>query len=217
MPQKPQRILIVDDHDIVRFGLRRFLERRSDWLVVGEANNGRKAVELARECTPDIVIMDISMPEMNGLEATRRILSERPQTKVLILTMHDSDEVVGEILASGARGFLAKSTVSADLGQALDTLVAGKPYLSSALSEAVLRIYTQRPTAAPAPGASRVTGREREVLQALAEGKTNKEIAAALHVSVRTVETHRANLMEKLELHSLGELIRYAIRNHVVS
>lgn len=217
MGLKRLRMVIADDHDVVRQGIRSFLERRTDWEIVGEASTGREAIELVRTHAPDLVIMDVTMPDLNGLEATRRILGEMPKTRVLILSMHDSESIVRDVLASGARGYVLKSAVTRDLIPAIEALAVGKPYLAPEVSEVVLRGYLQTSESANEPLAERVTDREREVLQFLAQGRTNKEIASILHLSVRTVETHRSNLMEKLQMHSLADLIRYAIQNNLIS
>jgi DNA-binding NarL/FixJ family response regulator len=215
----PLRILVADDHEVVRRGLRALLQARPGWEVCGEAASGREAVERARELRPDIAILDITMPELNGLEAARRILRVAPRTQVLILTMHDSDELVQEVLATGARGYVLKSDAGRDLVAAVEALAEGRPFFTARVADLVLSGYL-RGSAAPArrePPARRLTGREREVLQLLAEGRTNKEVAALLAISVKTVETHRANIMRKLNLHSISELVHYAIRNRMIN
>jgi DNA-binding NarL/FixJ family response regulator len=187
--------------------------------VCGEAANGREAVDRARELKPDIAILDITMPELNGLEAARRVLRVAPRTQVLILTMHDSDELVQEVLATGARGYVLKSDAGRDLVAAVEALAEGRPFFTPRVADLVLSGYLRGSTSTPRrelPG-RRLTGREREVLQLLAEGRTNKEVAALLAISVKTVETHRANIMRKLNLHSISELVHYAIRNRLIS
>ena len=215
---KPVRILIADDHDLVRQGLRTLVESQSNWEVVGEAITGRQAVEMAKKLRPDVVVLDIAMPELNGLEATRRILEEAPRTEVLILTMHESEQLVREVLSAGARGYVLKSDASRDLVAALESVSEHKPFFTSKVARIVLEGFLKggaRPEeAATAPGA--LTTREREIVQLLAEGKSSKEVAAALAISVKTVETHRANIMRKLELHSISDLVRYAIRNKII-
>ncbi len=212
------RILIADDHEIVRRGLRALIESQANWEVVGEAVTGREAVELAKQFSPQVAVLDVSMPEMNGLEATRQILKALPQTEVLILTMHESEQVVREVLDSGARGYVLKSDAGRDLISAVDALRQRRPFFSSRVSEMLLQNYRGRQDR-PAPGdapRSRLTAREREIVQLLAEGKTNKEVAASLNISIKTAETHRTNIMNKLDLHSVTELVRYAVRNNMV-
>ena len=212
------RILLADDHEVVRRGLHAILKAQTGWSVVAEAANGREAVDLARQLKPAVVILDISMPEMNGLEATRQILKDVPQTEVLILTMHESEQVVREVLDAGARGYVLKSDAGQDLVAAVESLSRHKPFFTSKVAEMVLEGY--RKTGAtgsklPVPR-SRLTPREREIVQLLAEGKSNKEVAATLGISVKTAETHRANIMHKLNLQSLSDLVRYAIRNKII-
>ena len=214
---KRLRILIADDHEMVRQGLRRVIEEgRKEWTVCGEAASGREAVEKAKQLHPEIVVMDFSMPQLNGLEATRQICAALPRVEVLILTMHDSEQLVREVLAAGARGYILKTDAGHALVSALDALSEHKPYFTSRVSALVLEGYLnpQRPLAGE--GASRVTPRERQILQLLAEGRSNKEVAAALDISVKTAETHRTNLMRKLGLRSMSELVRYAIREKII-
>jgi DNA-binding NarL/FixJ family response regulator len=210
------RILVADDHEVVRQGLRALLESQPGWQVVAEAANGRQAVELARRHKPDIVILDISMPELNGLEATSLILQEAPRSQVLILTVHESERVVREVLAAGARGYLMKSDAGRELVLAVEALGQRRPYFTSQVAEMMLEGYLQPGAPAPDDDGLRLTSREREIVQLLAEGKTNKEVASILNISVKTAETHRTNIMNKLRLHSLSELVRYAIRNHII-
>ena len=219
MTEQPRtKILIADDHEIVRHGLRSILESHSEWEVVGEAVTGREAVELAKQTTPNIAVIDVSMPELNGLEATRQILKLLPQTEVLILTMHESEQVVREVLDAGARGYVLKSDAGRDLIAAIEALCQRRTFFSSRVSEMLLQSYLTHPERAPAPEAprNRLTAREREIVQLLAEGKTNKEVASALNISIKTAETHRTNIMNKLDLHSISELVRYAVRNNMV-
>lgn len=212
------RILIADDHEIVRRGLRALIESQANWEVVAEAVTGREAVELAKQFNPQVAVLDVSMPEMNGLEAARQILKALPQTEVLILTMHDSEQVVREVLDSGARGYVLKSDAGRDLISAVEALRQRRPFFSSRVSEMLLQNYRgrqERPVAG-GPPRSRLTAREREIVQLLAEGKTNKEVASSLNISIKTAETHRTNIMNKLDLHSVTELVRYAVRNNMV-
>jgi DNA-binding NarL/FixJ family response regulator len=211
------RILVADDHEIVRAGLRSLLEQQG-WSVSAEASNGREAVERAAELHPDIVIMDLAMPELNGLEATRRILQDAPRTAILILSARESEDLVREVLAAGARGFILKSDAAKDLVVAVEGLQQGRPFFSARVAELVLRGYLHgapQPEAAPL-AAPVLTGREREVLQLLAEGHSTKEVAASLGISSKTAESHRSNLMRKLAVRSIPDLVRYAIRNHLV-
>jgi DNA-binding NarL/FixJ family response regulator len=213
------KILVADDHEIVRRGLRSLLEAHPDWEVVAEAVTGRQAVDLAKEHSPHVAVIDVSMPELNGLEATRQILKALPQTEILILTMHDSEQVVREVLDSGARGYVLKSDAGRDLIAAVDALSNRRPFFSSRVSEMLLQNYLgkhDRVLATPESPRSRLTAREREIIQLLAEGKTNKEVATALHISIKTAETHRTNIMNKLDLHSVTDLVRYAVRNNIV-
>jgi DNA-binding NarL/FixJ family response regulator len=187
--------------------------------VCGEAATGREAVDKVRSLKPDVVVLDVTMPEMNGLEATRRVLKAAPQTQVLILTMHDSDEVVQEVLDAGARGYVLKSDAGRDLVAAVEALEEGRPFFTTKVADLVLSGFLRnaKEPAGQEAARKRLTSRERELLQLLAEGKSNKEAATALGISVKTVETHRANIMRKLNLHSISELVHYAIRNRIVS
>ncbi len=212
------RIFIADDHEVVRKGLMSLLEAQPDWEVCGEAADGREAVEKASESKPDVVILDIGMPSLNGLEATRQILKMNPTAKILILTLHDSDSVVREVLNAGARGFLLKSDAARDLVAAVEALRRDKTYFTSKVAAMVLEGYLKG-GAAPSPtqiGRNRLTPREREIVQLLAEGKSTKEVAVALGLSVKTAETHRSNIMRKLQIHSVSDLVLYAVRNNIV-
>jgi DNA-binding NarL/FixJ family response regulator len=210
------RIMIADDHAIVRRGLRSLLETQPGWDVCAEASNGREAVEKAAQFKPDVAVIDIGMPELNGLEATRQILAMHPQTEVLILTMHQSEQVVREVLHAGARGYVLKSDADVHLIAAVETLLQHKPFLTPTVTDLVLGEYlNDRTSAEEIRVNSRVTAREREIIQLLAEGKSNKEIAVALGISVRTAEAHRANIKHKLGFGSLSDLVRYAIRNKI--
>jgi two-component system response regulator NreC len=206
------RILLADDHALVRQGFRMILEAQPDMEIVGQAGNGREAVELAEKLKPDVVVMDVAMPELNGTEATRRLAASTPRTRVLALSMHKDSVYVREILRAGARGYLLKDSGDTDLVAAVRAIAKGEGYISPAVSDAVLSDYRKHVT----DPLDLLTGREREVLQSIAEGKTNKEIATALNLSVYTVEAHRGRIMEKLNLHSTGELVRFALRNGLI-
>ncbi len=206
------RILLADDHALVRQGFRMILEAQPDMEIVGQAGNGREAVELAERLRPDVVVMDVAMPELNGTEATRRLAASTPRTRVLALSMHKDSVYVREILRAGARGYLLKDSGDTDLVAAVRAVAKGEGYISPAVSDAVLSDYRKHVS----DPVDLLTGREREVLQSIAEGKTNKEIATALNLSVYTVEAHRGRIMEKLNLHSTGELVRFALRNGLI-
>ncbi len=212
MTPKKIRILLADDHAVVRQGFGRILASHADLEVVGEAGNGREAVELAEELKPDVVVMDVSMPELNGIEATRRLMKASPRIRVLALSMHKDSVYVREILRAGAQGFLLKDASDQDLITAVRAVGQGQGYISPAVSEAVLSDY-RRHVSDPI---DLLTSREREVLQLIAEGKTNKEIAAVLNLSIYTVDAHRGRIMEKLNLHSTGEVVRFAMRNGLI-
>ncbi len=212
------RILVADDHEIVRGGLRALLESRPDWEVCGEATNGREAVQKTKQLKPDVVVLDITMPELNGLEATRQIVKAVPKAAVLILTMHESEQVVREVLDAGARGYVLKSDAARDLLSAVEALGQHQPFFSPKASELILRDFLDRHSESRAydPHTSPLSPREREVVQLLSEGKSNKEAAACLGISARTIEVHRTNVMRKLGLHSITDLVHYAIRNRMV-
>jgi DNA-binding NarL/FixJ family response regulator len=206
------RILLADDHAVVRHGFKMILSAQPDMEIVGEAGNGREAVDLAADLRPDVVVMDVAMPELNGIEATRRLTAANPHARVLALSMHKDSVYVREILRAGARGYLLKDSGPADLVAAVRAIASGEGYLSPAVSDAVLNDYRKHVT----DPTDLLTSREREVLQMLAEGKTNKEIAVVLNLSVYTVDAHRGRIMEKLNLHSINELVRFAVRNGLV-
>ena len=212
------RILVADDHEIVRRGTLSLLEGESDLEICGEAVNGRDALDQARTTNPDIVILDIGMPSLNGLEAARQILKEFPQTKILILTVHESEQVVREVLDAGARGFILKSDAARDLVAAVDALRKNKTFFTSKVAEMVLDGFLLKGhnPLRGAIGKGRLTPREREVVQLLAEGKTTKEVASVLGLGFKTADTHRTNIMRKLGLGSLSELVLYAVRNGIV-
>jgi DNA-binding NarL/FixJ family response regulator len=213
------RILIADDHEVARRGIRALLESHPGWEVCGEARDGRETVELVTKIRPDLILLDIGMPNLNGLEATRQILAALPDAAILILTMHDTDQVVREVLRAGARGFLLKSDAGRDLVAAVEALQQQRTFFTTRVSQMVLEGFLGRE---PLEEQSvddfqnALTGREREVIQLLAEGKTSKEVAVTLNLSVKTAETHRTNLMRKLDLHSVADLTRYAVRNGIV-
>jgi DNA-binding NarL/FixJ family response regulator len=211
------RILLADDHDIVRRGLKELLEQQVGWQVCAEAANGREAVELALQHRPHVAVIDLSMPELNGLEATRRIRQSLPDTEVLIFTMHESEELIREVLGAGARGYLLKSDAVRQLIPAVESLSQKKPHFAGRVSEVVLDGFLKGgQVTLEGPTSERLTSREREIVQLLAEGKSNKQIARILDLSVKTVETHRTAAMRKLELNSLPDLVRYAIRTQII-
>ena len=210
------RILVVDDHAVVRRGVRSLLESHEGWEVCGEATTGRDAVEQSRRLRPDVVVMDLSMPELNGLEATRQILKDAPDTEVLVLTMHQSEELARDVLQAGARGFVLKADADENLITAVDRLREHKPFLTTAVTEFMLDDYLRRGDAQDGLAPVAVTARERQIVQLVAEGQTNKEAASALGISVKTIEAHRANIMRKLHLRTVSDLVRYAIRNKIV-
>jgi len=210
------RILIADDHDVVRKGLRMLIEERPEWTVCAEARSGREAVDLATQHHPDVVVLDISMPDLNGLEATRLIRKSNPKCEVLVITHHDSDEMAAEVLDAGARGYVLKSDSDRDLLHAIEALSRHRPFFTARVTEMFL---TSRANGVADPTEAmrhRLTAREVEILQLLAEGKTAKEVASALGIATKTSDTHRTNIMRKLNLHSIAELVRYAIRNKIV-
>ncbi len=209
------RILVADDHDLMRRGIKTIIASRKDWEVCGEAITGAQAVAKAQELQPDIAILDISMPELNGIEAAKRIQKMSQKTEILVLSAHYSDQIVRDVMEAGIRGYLVKSDSSRDLSTALDSLATHRPFYTSSVSEIMLD-EGRASTKSPLRGKPRVTSRENEIIQLLAEGKSSKDIAVFLNISVKTVETHRANIMRKLELHSVTELVRYAIRNSIV-
>jgi DNA-binding NarL/FixJ family response regulator len=214
------RILIADDHEVARNGIRAVLESHPGWEVCAEAKDGRESVELAAATRPDLILLDIGMPNLNGLEAARQILAAAPDVAILILTMHDSDNVVREVLRAGARGYLLKSDAGRDLVAAVEALQNQRTFFTTRVSQMVLDGFLDREKTGHSfkrdDSTDVLTSREREVIQLLAEGKTSKEVAVALNLSVKTAETHRTNLMRKLGLHSVADLTRYAVRNGIV-
>jgi DNA-binding NarL/FixJ family response regulator len=212
------RVLLAEDHTIVRKGLRSLLETQAGIEVIGEAEDGREAVVQVEQQRPDIVLMDITMPGLNGLEATRQIKKRFPEVKVLILTVHSDEEYIRQILRAGASGYLVKQAAPHELISAIEAIQRGESYLSPSVSKKVVQEYVQHATgSAEEDSCERLTDREREVLQLIAEGNSTRDIAELLHTSVKTAETHRARLMGKLDIHSTAELTQYAIRKGVIS
>ena len=211
------KILLADDHKITRQGLRSLLEKQSDMAVVAEAEDGRTAVQMVEKLSPDVVIMDVSMPDLNGIEATRQIISRNSKVKIIALSMHSDRLFVSEMLKSGACGYLLKDCAFEELARAIRAVVDGKTYLSPAISGVVVDDYLHRLSKNDSPNGQILTNREREVLQLLAEGKSTKQIALKLHISVKTVETHRRQMMDKLDIHTVAELTKYAIRKGLTS
>lgn len=223
MSQAPKRedkikVLLVDDHTIVRKGLRALLDAEPDIEVIGEAETGREALQRAHELLPDIVLMDISMPDMNGAEATRQIRHRLSSVKVLVLSMHADEEFVFQLLRAGASGYLIKKAATEELIFAIKTVFQGHSFLSPAISSTVIDAYVRRAGEMTAEDRYEIlTEREREILQLVAEGRTSREISELLHITTRTVETHRANLMAKLDIHTVAELTKYAIRRGIIA
>lgn len=210
------RVILADDHTILRDGIRALLADEAGIQLVGEAEDGRAAVRMACELKPDIVIMDIAMPLLNGLEATRQIKRHLPGTEVLILSMHDNEEYIRQVLAAGAMGYILKDAAARELIEAIKTVRRGEAVLSSAITRLVIEDYLRWGGVQPEDENSNLTPREREVLQLIAEGYTNKAIAGILCLSIKTIQAHRANLMGKLDLHDRGELIKYAIQKKII-
>jgi len=211
------RIIIADDHMIVRQGLATLLAKEPDMEVVAEAENGREVVQLVRELRPDVVIMDVNMPDLNGIEATRQILAAFPETKIIALSMHADRRFVVNMLKAGSSGYLLKDCAFEELAAAIRLVMANKTYLSPGVSNVVIQDYVQGMSAPRSSAFSTLTPREREVLQLMAEGKPTSQIAEQLHISVKTVETHRQQIMHKLGIHSIAELTKYAIREGLTS
>jgi DNA-binding NarL/FixJ family response regulator len=211
------RILVVDDHDIIRRGVKALLTANVGWEICGEAKTGKEAVALAEKLEPQIIVMDISMPDLNGLEATRRIHKILPDTGILILSLHFSDQLLRDVVEAGARGYVLKSDTDRDLVVAVNLLACGKTFFTASASDLILKDSSM----SSGPDAQvierhRLTPREREILQLLTESKTNREVANILGISRKTVEAHRTNLMRKLQVHSISELVRYAFKNHII-
>lgn len=215
---KRLRLLIADDHELVRRGIRGILHRHGNWVVVGEAQDGEEAVRMTSNLRPDLAILDITMPTLDGLEATRRILAVAPNTKILILSMHESDQMVRRVLEAGAKGYVLKSDLTPTLVRAVRDVSRGKRILTPRVSEIVLQGFLKaekEPKPAEDPK-TRPTPREIEIIRLLAQGKASKEIASALKIATRTVEAHRAQIMSRLDLHSTAEVVRYAVRHKIV-
>mgnify|MGYP000848155644 FL=1 len=212
------RVILADDHQVIREGLRNLIEEQQDMEVVAEASNGRAAIKLCMEMKPDVIVMDVAMPDLNGIEATRQVVSECPATKVLALSMHADKHYAAGMLGAGASGYVLKDCAFDELADAIRRVASGGSYLSPEIEGVVLRDYVERLSGEGGDSAfSVLTDREREVLQLVAEGHTTKQIADSLHVSVKTVESHRQNIMDKLEIRSIAELTKYAIREGLTS
>ena len=215
---KKIRILIADDHGIVRKGLRLQLEQSSDFEVVGEATEGREAVRMAEELLPDVVIMDIAMPNLNGIQATTQLVKKNPQIGVIILSMYSDETYLMRTLAAGAKGYLLKESADVDLHRAVEVVAQGKPFFSPAIADTLLEDYMrQLQQRGLQDSYDLLTEREKEILQLLAEGKSNKDVAGILNLSTNTVETHRTRIMQKLDLHSTAEIVLYAVRKGIIS
>ena len=210
------RVLLADDHTILRDGIRALLDDHADIEVIGEAEDGQATVKMTAQLQPDVVVMDIAMPLLNGLEATRQIQRDYPQVKVLILTMHENEEYIRQVLAAGALGYVLKDAAAHDLLGAIRAVYQGEAVLSPAITRLVIEDYLRWGDIRPPDSTNGLTSREREVLQLIAEGYTNKEIAEILCLSIKTVQSHRTNLMSKLDLHDRGELIKYAIQKKII-
>jgi len=211
------RILIADDHELFRRGLIAVVTETTCWEVIAQASNGRQCVELAAQLRPDVVILDLSMPELNGLDAAREILAARPETRVLMVTAHESEQLIRDVLDAGALGYLLKSEAGRVVVSAVESVLEGRPFFTSSIARVVLEGYLRGGTGAAEedPGGT-LSPRERQIVQLLAEGRSNKEVARSLDLSVKTVETHRSNVMRKMGFTSLADLVKYAIRNKIV-
>jgi len=215
---KKIRILIADDHGIVRKGLRLQLEQHSNFEVVGEATEGREAVRMAEELVPDVVIMDIAMPNLNGIQATTQVVKKNPQIGVIILSMYSDETYLMRTLAAGAKGYLLKDSADVDLHRAVEVVAQGKPFFSPAIADTLLEDYMrQLQQRGLQDSYDLLTEREKEILQLLAEGKSNKDVAAILNLSTNTVETHRTRIMQKLDLHSTADIVLYAVRKGIIA
>jgi DNA-binding NarL/FixJ family response regulator len=213
------RILIADDHEVVRRGLSTLLQTHDGWEICGEAKDGREAVEMAKQLRPDVVILDIGMPNLNGLAATRQLSQQYPHLKIIVLTITDSDQVIREALDAGARGFVLKSDAVRDLVSAVDALEHNRMFFTPRVNDMVLAGFLdkgERASGNEPPMSAKLTPREREVIQLLAEGKSSKEVACLLNLSTKTAETHRSNIMRKLDFHSIRDLVVYAVKNDII-
>jgi DNA-binding NarL/FixJ family response regulator len=215
-PDPATRVLVADDHESVRRGLQELIRTEVNFQVCGEACDGRQAVQKSKELNPDVVVIDINMPELNGIEATRQIVHHNSTAEVLVLTVYESEKTIEEILNAGARGYLLKSDVGRDLLFAIKSLSQHRPFFTSKVASMVLQAYLENSARAGNPNPSGLTASERQIVQLLAEGKSNKEVAVAQGIEVKTAETHRANLMRKLGLHSICDLVHYAVRNQII-
>jgi DNA-binding NarL/FixJ family response regulator len=211
------RVLLADDHEIVRKGLRKIIEGQPGWTIVAEVNNGRAAVEQVNQQKPHIAVLDISMPLLNGLEAARRISKSGSQTKILVLTMHESGELIQQVLETGARGYLLKSDAVRDLVPAIEALSQNKTFFTSKVAQIILNSYLGKSKKVDEIDSLRLTSRQREIVQLIAEGKSSKKVASELGLSLKTAETHRSNLMRRLGCHTVAELVRYAVRNKIIT
>jgi DNA-binding NarL/FixJ family response regulator len=211
------KVLLVDDHVLIREGLRSLLEKQPDVQVVGEAEDGRRALELVAELSPDIVIMDVTMPRLGGIEATRQVTTEFPSVKVIALSIHSKRRFIADMLSAGAVGYILKECLFDELVQAIQTVAAGGRYLSPRITDLVVDDYVKRLSGGAESPLESLSGREREVLQLVAEGKSTKQIAVELHVSAKTIEANRRQIMEKLDMHSVAELTKYAIREGITA
>lgn len=210
------KVLIADDHDLMRRGIKAIIETKKGWEVCGEVRTGAQAVAKAKELKPDIAILDITMPELNGLEAAKRIQKVSEKTEILMLSVHYSDQLIREVIDAGIRGYIVKSDSDRDLSIALDNLANHKPFFAPRVTEVILNSSSGGTSPRTEGPRSRVTSREREIIQLLSEGKSSKEVAVLLNISVKTAETHRANIMRKLQIHSVSDLVRYAVRNQII-
>jgi DNA-binding NarL/FixJ family response regulator len=213
------RILIADDHEVVRRGLRTLLQTHEGWEICGEAKDGREAVEMARQMKPDVVVLDVGMPNLNGLAATRQLAQQNSSQKIIVLTITDSDEVIREALDAGARGFVLKSDAARDLVSAVEALQRNRMFFTPRVNDMVLAGFLDRGrngSKNESPQLPKLTPREREVVQLLAEGKSSKEVASLLNLSTKTAETHRSNIMRKLGFHSIRDIVVYAIKNNII-
>ncbi|MGA8538791.1 MAG: response regulator transcription factor [Terriglobales bacterium] len=213
------RILIADDHEVIRRGLSTLLQAHDGWEVCGEAKDGREAVEMAKQLKPDVVIVDIGMPNLNGLAATRQLSQQNPQQKIIVLTITDSDQVIREALDAGARGFVLKSDAARDLVSAVEALQRDRMFFTPRVNDMVLAGFLDKGingSGEEIPQLPKLTPREREVIQLLAEGKSSKEVACLLNLSTKTAETHRSNIMRKLDIHSIRDLVVYAVKNDII-
>jgi DNA-binding NarL/FixJ family response regulator len=210
------KVLIADDHDLMRRGIKSIIETKKGWEVCGEVRTGAQAVAKAKELKPDIAILDITMPELNGLEAAKRIQKVSEKTEILMLSAHYSDQLIREVIEAGIRSYIVKSDSDRDLSIALDNLANHKPFFAPRVTEVILNSSSGSISPRTEGPRSRVTSREREIIQLLSEGKSSKEVAMLLNISVKTAETHRANIMRKLQIHSVSDLVRYAVRNQII-